>query len=44
MSVLDGPRTEWRRILHEGQPKWVRPEGDRLHFGDGRTLADAEAI
>ena len=43
MSVLDGPREEWRRVLHEGQPKWVRPDGDRLMFGDGRSIADAEA-
>ena len=43
MSVLDGPRQEWRRILHEGQPKWVRPDGDRLVLGDGRDIADAEA-
>ena len=44
MSVLKGPREEWRRVLHEGTPKWVRPEGDTLHLGDGRTLADADAI
>lgn len=43
MSVLDEPRLEWRRVLHEGQPKWVRPEHDRLILGDGRTIADAEA-
>ena len=43
MSVLDGPRQEWRRVLHEGQPKWVRPEGDRLLLGDGRHIADSEA-
>ena len=30
MSVLTGPREEWRRILHEGTPQWVRPEGERL--------------
>ncbi|HWA60288.1 MAG TPA: fumarylacetoacetate hydrolase family protein [Caulobacteraceae bacterium] len=44
MSVLDGPREEWRRILHEGTPKWVRPEGDRLRLGDGRSVAEAGAI
>ncbi|MCS6925435.1 MAG: fumarylacetoacetate hydrolase family protein [Candidatus Binatia bacterium] len=44
MNVLDGPREEWRRILHEGQPKWVRPEGDHLVLGDGRRIADAEAV
>ena len=43
MSVLDGPREEWRRILHEGAPKWVRPEGDRLRLGDGRAIAEAQA-
>lgn len=44
MSVLDGPREEWRRILHEGTAKWVRPEGERLRLGDGRTVAEAEAV
>ncbi len=43
MSVLDGPRVEWRRILHEGQPKWVRPDGERLVLGDSRSISDAEA-
>ena len=42
MSVLDGPREEWRRIFHEGQPKWVKPEGDALLLGDGRRIAEAE--
>lgn len=44
MSVLTGPREEWRRILHEGTPVWVRPEGDRLRLGDGRMVAEASAI
>jgi len=44
MSVLDGPREEWRRILHEGTPKWVRPEGDSLRLGDGRSVAETEAV
>ena len=43
MSVLDGPRTEWRRILHEGQPRWVKPDGDGLLLGDGRAIHEAEA-
>jgi 5-oxopent-3-ene-1,2,5-tricarboxylate decarboxylase/2-hydroxyhepta-2,4-diene-1,7-dioate isomerase len=43
MSVLKGPREEWRRILHEGTPQWVRPEGDRLRLGDGRWVAESEA-
>ena len=44
MSVLTGPREEWRRILHEGAPVWVRPEGDRLRLGDGRMVVEASAI
>ncbi len=44
MSVLDGPREEWRRILLEGTPQWVRPVEDRLLLGDGRTVVEAEAI
>ncbi len=44
MSVLTGPREEWRRILHEGAPQWVRPEGDRLRLGDGRLVEEAAAI
>jgi 5-oxopent-3-ene-1,2,5-tricarboxylate decarboxylase/2-hydroxyhepta-2,4-diene-1,7-dioate isomerase len=44
MSVLDGPREEWRRILLEGTPQWVRPEGDELRLGDGRRIAEASAI
>lgn len=43
MSVLDGPREELRRILHEGQAKWVRPDGDALVLGDGRRIHEAEA-
>jgi 5-oxopent-3-ene-1,2,5-tricarboxylate decarboxylase/2-hydroxyhepta-2,4-diene-1,7-dioate isomerase len=43
MSVLTGPREEWRRILFEGQPQWVKPEGDLLRLGDGRTTPEAEA-
>ncbi len=44
MSVLTGPREEWRQILHEGVPTWVRPEGDRLRLGDGRTVVESEAL
>lgn len=43
MSVLKGTREEWRRILHEGTPKWVRPEGDQLRLGDGRSVRDEDA-
>jgi 5-oxopent-3-ene-1,2,5-tricarboxylate decarboxylase/2-hydroxyhepta-2,4-diene-1,7-dioate isomerase len=44
MSVLRGPREEWRRILHEGQPKWVRPDADALRLGDGRRVTEADAV
>jgi 5-oxopent-3-ene-1,2,5-tricarboxylate decarboxylase/2-hydroxyhepta-2,4-diene-1,7-dioate isomerase len=44
MSALDGTREEWRRILHEGQPKWVKPEGETLRLGDGRQLAERDAV
>ena len=44
MSVLTGPREEWRRILYEGTSHWVRPENDRLRLGDGRMVAEADAI
>jgi 5-oxopent-3-ene-1,2,5-tricarboxylate decarboxylase/2-hydroxyhepta-2,4-diene-1,7-dioate isomerase len=44
MSVLDGPREEWRRILLEGTPQWVRPVDDRLLLGDGRHIAEDDAI
>lgn len=44
MSVLNGPREEWRRILLEGQSMWVRPEDDQLRLGDGRTIEEASAI
>jgi hypothetical protein len=44
MSVLTGPREEWRRILYQGTPTWVRPEGELLRLGDGRTVRDADAV
>ena len=43
MSVLDGPREEWRRILFDGQPQWVKLDGKRLRLGDARTIAEADA-
>jgi len=43
MSVLDGPRSEVRRILHGGVPAWVRLDGDDLVLGDGRCVAEASA-
>lgn len=44
MSVLNGPREEWRRILHQGTPVWVKPEdGGKLRLGDGRLVEEASA-
>ncbi len=44
MSVLEGPREEWRRILHQGTPVWVKPEeGGKLRLGDGRMVDEASA-
>jgi 5-oxopent-3-ene-1,2,5-tricarboxylate decarboxylase/2-hydroxyhepta-2,4-diene-1,7-dioate isomerase len=43
MSVLDGPRSEIRRILHQGTPQWVTLAGDELLLGDGRRVRDEEA-
>jgi 5-oxopent-3-ene-1,2,5-tricarboxylate decarboxylase/2-hydroxyhepta-2,4-diene-1,7-dioate isomerase len=43
MSVLDGPRRELRRVLHEGVEHWVRVDGDELVLGDGRRIAEAAA-
>ena len=43
MSVLHGPRSEIRRILHEGTPQWVTLAGDELALGDGRRVREADA-
>ena len=43
MSVLDGPRAEIRRILHEGVPCWVHCDGDELVLGDGRRVPERHA-
>jgi len=43
MSVLTGPREEWRRIFHQGTAQWVQCEGDELLLPDGRRLAESEA-
>jgi 5-oxopent-3-ene-1,2,5-tricarboxylate decarboxylase/2-hydroxyhepta-2,4-diene-1,7-dioate isomerase len=44
VSVLDGPRTEARRILHAGVPIWVEVDGERLVLPDGRAIAERDAI
>jgi len=43
MSVLNGPRSEVRRILHQGTPQWVSLDGDELVLGDGRRLKEVDA-
>ncbi|HHC09085.1 MAG TPA: FAA hydrolase family protein [Actinobacteria bacterium] len=43
MNVLAGPREEIRRILYEGRPQWVTPDGEELVLGDGRRIPEAEA-
>ncbi len=43
MSVLEGPRRERRRVLHEGMASWVVPDGDALVLGDGRRIPEATA-
>lgn len=43
-SVLEGPREELRRILHEGVAQWVTVEGEELVLGDGRRVAEATAV
>ena len=42
-NVLQGEREEWRRILHDGFPHWVRPDGEELVPGDGRRVVEAQA-
>ncbi|MCP3445748.1 fumarylacetoacetate hydrolase family protein [Bradyrhizobium sp. CCGUVB14] len=43
ISVLDGPRSEVRRVLYGGFAQWVYPEGDELVFPDGRRIREVEA-
>jgi 5-oxopent-3-ene-1,2,5-tricarboxylate decarboxylase/2-hydroxyhepta-2,4-diene-1,7-dioate isomerase len=44
MSVLEGPRSEIRRILHQGGAHWATCEGEELVLGDGRRVQEASAI
>ena len=44
LNVLEGEREEWRRILLEGVPHWVRPEGESLILGDGREIDEVDAV
>lgn len=40
MSVLDGPRSELRRIVHEGRVRACTVEGDQLVLEDGTRLSE----
>ena len=44
MNVLEGPRYEIRRILHEGIEQWATAREGVLELGDGRTLPEREAL
>ena len=43
MNVLEGPRRERRRILHQGSAYWCTPiEGGMLLLDDGREIPEAD--
>lgn len=42
MSVLHGPRREFRRIVHHGSTYRAELVGDRLRLADGRTVDPSE--
>jgi 5-oxopent-3-ene-1,2,5-tricarboxylate decarboxylase/2-hydroxyhepta-2,4-diene-1,7-dioate isomerase len=42
VSVLDGPRTESRRILIGGVPIWTNVDGENLRLPDGRSVREAD--
>jgi 5-oxopent-3-ene-1,2,5-tricarboxylate decarboxylase/2-hydroxyhepta-2,4-diene-1,7-dioate isomerase len=42
MSVLDGPRRETRRIIHEGSIYWAEARDGQLALPDGRTVSEHE--
>ena len=44
MNVLEGERTERRRILCAGRPEWTAVDGDELVLMDGRRVIEAEAV
>jgi 5-oxopent-3-ene-1,2,5-tricarboxylate decarboxylase/2-hydroxyhepta-2,4-diene-1,7-dioate isomerase len=43
MSVLDGPRTELRRVVLGGRTHVCTLDGDQLVLGDGRRVAERDA-
>ena len=44
MNVLEGERTERRRILCAGRPEWTAVDGEELVLMDGRRVVEAEAV
>ena len=44
MNVLEGERTERRRILCAGRPEWATADGEELVLMDGRRVVEAEAV
>jgi len=44
MNVLEGERSEHRRILHDGRPEWTTIDGDVLRLMDGRAVTESDAI
>jgi len=42
MNVLQGPRREMRRVLHNNSAHWATVEGDALHLDDGRVVQISE--
>ena len=44
MNVLEGERTERRRILCAGRPEWTVVDGDELVLMDGRRVVESEAV
>lgn len=44
MTVYDGPRTEIRRILHDGHAQWATVVDDHVELPDGRVVSTDEAI
>lgn len=44
MSVLDGPRREVRRVVHDGRVQFAQVDGDGLVLGDGRRVAETSAV
>jgi len=44
MSVLDGPRTELRHVIHGGSAYWATYDRGELRLTDGRVVAERDVI